>query len=192
MADVTVITPAILERRDNYLLEAVASVEAQTAPAAAHLIEFDTERRGNSFILNALAEQVETEWLVLLADDDTLHPNHIERCLSVSDDADVVYPYADMSSWPETSVQRSLINAPWDPVRIWKLNWIPGGCALIRTSMWRRVGGVSTVQRHRHIHDWLMWQDICNVGGRIVCLPEELWFYRYHPNQMEALVDGRR
>lgn len=190
-ADVTVITPALLERLDTFLPKAVASVEAQTVGPVEHLIEFDYKRRGNAPLLNAMAEQVTTTWLVMLADDDLLHPTHLERCLAVSGDADVVYPYADMSSWPPDADQRRVINAPWNPQRIWAHNWIPGGCTLIRTEMWRRVGGVSTVPAHKHIHDWLMWQDIASLGGRFVCLPEELWFYRYHPNQMEAIVDGR-
>lgn len=191
MADVTVITPAILERLDTFLPEAAASVQAQTVGPVTHLIDFDYKRKGNAPILNALAEQVETEWLVMLADDDLLYPTFIERCLAASDAADVVYPYADMSSWPEASIQRMLINAPFDAQRIFNENWIPGGCALIRTEMWRRVGGVSTVPAHRHIHDWLMWQDITSLGGRFVHIAEPLWFYRYHPNQMEAMVDGR-
>jgi glycosyltransferase involved in cell wall biosynthesis len=188
---VTVVTPAIPERLTTFLPEALASVAAQTIRPQAHLVGVDIHHRGNSHILNQLVATVTTEWVVLLADDDVLYPTHLERCLSVSDDADVVYPYADLSMWPGNAGQRTLINAPWNPERIKRKNWIPGGCALIRTEMWHRVGGVSTDPHHAHIHDWIMWRDIAEAGGRFVCLPEELWLYRYHPGQMEARVDGR-
>lgn len=188
---VTVITPAIEYRFGRFLNECLDSVRQQTVRPYAHLIGVDYARRDNAVMQNQLAATVDTEWLVLLADDDMLYPTHLERCLEVADGFDVVYPYADMSTWPSSAPQAKLINQPWDPERIKVLNWIPGGCALIRTEMWNAVGGCSTSRLHRHNHDWIMWQQIAAAGGRFRCIPEPLWLYRFHDAQKEALVDGR-
>jgi hypothetical protein len=193
-ADVTVITPAIASRIATFLPETLESVATQTVQPAAHLVGIDHARRGHGPILNELLRTVTTRYVVLLADDDTLHPTHLERCLETIGGADVCYPYADLSTWPTGSIQRAVINQPWtaaSPDRIQQTNWIPGGGALIRLSALRRIGGLSERPEDFHHSDWLMWRDIAATGGRFVCIPEPLWSYRCHPQQLQAVCDGR-
>lgn len=195
--DVTVITPAIEERwrygTPSMLEQCVASVLGQTWRPVAHYIGLDLAQRYNAKVQNDLACGVETEYLVILADDDYLFPTFLETLVPIAEDtrADIVYPYADLSGWPEGSPQRRVINQPWDAHRIQATNWIPGGCCLIRRSAWERVGGCSERRAHRHDHDWRFIREVANTGGTVVCHPEELWHYRCHPAQMQAEVDGR-
>jgi glycosyltransferase involved in cell wall biosynthesis len=191
-ADVTVITPCIERRLTDMLPECIASVRAQTVQPAAHFIGVDYSRRGNGRLLNELVAGVTTEWIVMLADDDLLYPEHLERCLTAQAGVyDVVYPYADLSDWPERSFIRRAVNKPWVPGRIMMTNWIAGSAVLLRTSMYRFVGGISEDPEHVHCNDWKMWQDIEREGGKFFCLPEVLWRYRHHPHQMQAACDGR-
>jgi hypothetical protein len=196
-SDVTVITAAIPNRIATYLPLCIASVRRQTRPPIEHRIGIDHLHRGHGPIITALTAHLDTRGLVLLADDDELYPTHLERLIAVAIDtgAHVVYPYADLSTWPEGSVQRAVINRPWDihsPRELARSNWIPGGGVLIDTELWRMAGGVSSAPERFHDSDWHLWRALLAAGATFTCVPEELWLYRCHAHQLQAMVDGRR
>jgi GT2 family glycosyltransferase len=116
-----------------------------------------------------------------------LKPWFLEQMYAATHNADVVYGYADMSNWPPDAPQLELINAPFDAVRLRETNWIPGGCTLIRTELFRKVGGYPVdMPDVTHAGDWYLWHRLLDVGARFVCVPEVTWFYRHHPGQKEA------
>lgn len=80
MADVTFIVPAA-PYHEALLERAVASIEAQTIPAAVVVIR-DTERRGASWARNRGIEQVRTRWLSFLDADDEVLPTFVERTVA--------------------------------------------------------------------------------------------------------------
>ena len=172
MMDLTVFTPSLPSRREM-LLGAMASVAAQTfPPAGGHHVEVDHARAGVVAVANRLAEQVDTEWLMLLDDDDLLDPNHCATLATV-EDADIVYTWTRVTGRPGFDP-----NATFDADALRAANYIPGGCAAIRTSLWRELGG------YRPGHDpedWDFWLRALDVGARFVCIPKITWTYRFGP-----------
>jgi glycosyltransferase involved in cell wall biosynthesis len=104
---VTVCIPT-LPTRQHYLGRAIASVCAQTHPAAALAVAVDLERTGAWDTRNrALDMATGTEWVAFLDDDDTLHPNHLEVLVRAAREAaaDVVWGWYTVvggaDPWPE-------------------------------------------------------------------------------------------
>ncbi len=73
------------------------SVRGQLVPPAAHLIEIDWPPDGFVKVCNRLAAQVETEYLMVLPDDDLIDVTHIQTLLENTapggNEADVVYSW---------------------------------------------------------------------------------------------------
>lgn len=151
------------------LEECSASVAAQTVQVV-HLVKSDERRLGPQKTRNVLASQAETEWLLPLDDDDTLDPQCVEILLANAADADVVYPWTHMDGRTDWCPNRL-----FNPKMLFRRNFIPN-TALIRTDMFRMVGGYQNVP----LEDWQLWQRIWLHGGRFKCVPERLWRYRFH------------
>lgn len=168
MSPVTVVTPT-LPHRAPMLAEAIQSVAAQTVPPAAHLIDVDLHRAGIPDMVNRLVDRVETEWFLLLCDDDLLYPHHLETLAAYCAAADVVYSYCDVSgrSWNPNRgfVAEDLIHG----------NYIPSN-ALVRTALWRALGGYRRTDR---FEDWDFWVRAVEAGARFTCVPEATWLYRF-------------
>jgi len=82
--DVTVVIPTI-PTRARMLVRAVASVMAQSAPAAAVVIATDADEVGAWETRNRGAAHVRTPWCAFLDDDDELLPHHLEHLLELAD-----------------------------------------------------------------------------------------------------------
>lgn len=174
-APVTVIIPSIPERGAG-LAHAIASVYAQTCPVEKLLVEVSPCRPGGLVdVVNGLATLVDSDWLMVLCDDDTLAPPHLEAMIPHMGDADVVYASC-------TVVGRSGWGAspPFDPERLRRHNFIPGQAAAIRTSLWRRIGGFHPVVNE----DWDLWLRAVDVGARFARQPVPTWTYRFHDTNM--------
>lgn len=186
MLDVTVITPTI-PGRESYLEECRESVMAQNWFPYAHLVRLDDpgvrDRAGKEDHMveqhNALLEQVETEFLAVLHDDDVYLPCYLETIVPVLADADVAYCFsttpevsrADVTGWSQTQLVQALEGA----------NVIPA-CAVIRTEVEREIGGWQ--HRDRPLYsDWSNWLRLAKAGARFVCVPVEGWAYRFHAGQ---------
>lgn len=152
------------------LSECRASVRTQHLLPLEHLVEIDQYRSGPGFMINKLASFAEGEWLLPLGDDDLLDPEYIAFLEPFTEKADVVYPWCRVSgSW-------------WSPNRLYSKgvlkheNFIPA-TALIRKSLWEKLGGYNI--RHKY-EDWDFWLRAEAEGARFVCVPEVLWTYRQH------------
>jgi len=170
LVDVTVCTPS-LPHRNEMLAECMESVRNQTWTPKAHLVGIDYERIGGPKTLNKLISAADTEWIAPLADDDLLYPNYIEELVHNAGDADMVYPWCEVTGtrngWNP--------NATLDIERLKQSNYIPA-TVLLRRSAWEQLGGYPEVVCEDHA----MWVKMIDAGMQIKCVPKILWQYRFH------------
>lgn len=162
---VSVITPTIPERA-HFLAECVRSVEAQTFRGFEHLIWEDTGREGCAVTMNRVAERAEGEWLLPLADDDLLLPGCLEALLAHSEHADIVY-------------SPPLVTGNED--RWWFFQAPPAipSFALIRTQLWRDLGGYDDTLTCEEDRD--LWVKALAAEATFVRVDAPCWVYRQHP-----------
>ncbi len=184
--DVTVLTPSLRER-DDLLAECQASVMAQRVQPAAHLFRVGVPGEGGTswgpghtaYQLNRMLPYVHAEWVAQLSDDDLWLPHHLEAHARViaDTDADVVYSWAAPGG-PECRMNATGIPATEMVERLKVDNYVPG-CATIRTSALRAVGGWREGSYAvNEWEDWDLWRRMAAAGSRFACIPEETWVYR--------------
>lgn len=182
--NITIVTPSI-PKRAAMLGECVQSVAAQTDKPRRHIIEVDWSREGFVNLTNQLITQVESEWLMVLPDDDLIDPNHLEAISAVDDDgADIIYSWCRVVGRDDWSC-----NAEFNAERLRWGNYIPGGAAAMRTKTFREFGGY----RHEASEDWGLWLRALGGGARFKCVPEVTWTYRFHDGgnlSLDTLVGG--
>lgn len=172
---ITVIT-ASLPTRPAMLAECVASVCAQTEPAAAHLVGIDHIRAGSSATRNALLEAVRTEYVAVLDDDDVALPHHLASLMATArTGADVVYsdPIVEgRSGWSPFG--------PFDPDRLRRESYIPA-TALLRTELVLDLGGWRDSSEVRNgWEDWDLYLRLLDAGASFAHVPDRTWRYRFH------------
>lgn len=151
-SDVTVLITTI-PGRDDFLKRAVASVDAGQVQPAGVVIYTDQERHGAAYARNAALEQVETEWVAFLDDDDEFLPNHLKKMILGANfsGADLIYTYAEfvggrdpLAVYVDGQLIPEPINVPWDAKAERSLrkfgNFIPV-TNMIHTNAVRAVGG---------------------------------------------------
>lgn len=167
MSDVTVITATMPDRKD-LLREAMESVRRQTLQPADHLIGVDYKQVGGYRLRNILASAVDTTWLHVLDDDDVFFPEHLEKLMASSQEADVVY------SWCQSEGDDfQLYNRPFDP-ELLRTTSIVSHNAMVRTELVLDMGGWEQEKGY----DWRFWVRALDAGARFVCVPEQTWLYR--------------
>jgi hypothetical protein len=161
---VSILTPSVPERADM-LAECAASISSQLFHGFEHLIEIDTAREGCSKVINRLAARAQGDWLLPLADDDLLLPGGLSSLLAHAVDADVVY-------------SPPLVTGNED--RWWFFQAPPAipSTALIRTSLWRKLGGYDETLRREEDRD--MWIKAVSQDARFVRVDHPCWVYRQH------------
>lgn len=170
--DLTVITVTIPERA-QMLTELAAAIEAQTMRPT-WLIEVDEVGTGPVPQLNHLAQQVETEWLFRLDDDDLVDPDHFAALApELEGEAyDVVYTWPRIvpatDNFPENGLQLVRPLASLE-----EQNFIASAVA-IRASVYRALGGVRDVAEE----DADLLVRAYRAGARFRCIPEVTWTYR--------------
>ncbi len=122
MINVTVITPTIPERAP-LLAELRASIEAQTVAPAAWVCGLDVQRVGPGPVVNDIAADADTEWIVRVDDDDLLDPNYFETLAPhLTADVDIVYSWCRVLDGP---VPDWAFQLPFDAEWLLKENFIP-------------------------------------------------------------------
>jgi GT2 family glycosyltransferase len=171
MNDVTVITSAIETRLFDHLPAALQSVKTQSLQPKSHIISVDYDRVGTSANANRAVQSVDTEFFLCMADDDFLYPTCLERLMANSEGADLIYPWCKVvgrGAWNP--------NSHFDPNRLKRAPYIPA-TVLHRTSKFWEVGGF-TEGIVCEDHDYQL--KLLNAGGVFRCVPEILWEYRFH------------
>lgn len=169
MSDITVITPAISTRFDH-LRHLLNSIESQTLKPAAHLISVDYDRVGCAANMNRMVAAVETEFMIMIADDDIMYPTCLERLRAEIGDHDMIYPWTKVvgrGNWNP--------NSHFDSNRLRHACYIPG-MYMLRTEVWRELGGAPNVI----CEDYAFQLKMLDANKKIKCLPEILWEYRFH------------
>lgn len=170
---ITVVTPTI-PGREEFLAEAVASVEAQTLPAVAHLIELDTDHAGPGPTMNKLVPRVDTEWVSILADDDVYDRDYLETLAAHSFKADIVL------SWCRFIGAEGPPRPPRFKVAELRERQFTGmtGCFMFRKSLYDQLGGWPEGLSE----DWQFLINAADNGARLVPVYRETWSYRQHPD----------
>jgi hypothetical protein len=182
-ARVTVITPSLPER-EAWRAECRATVAAQAAQAIAvpHLFALDHERAGVAAMLNQLWPRVETDWLLVLDDDDLLDEDYLLTVAPHLADADVVYTHCRVSGWQHPAA----LNRPFDAAALRQGNYIPA-TALIHRDLVAALDGWQEHPLARGLEDWHFWLRALDAGARFRCVPEPKWTYRFHGSNLSLL-----
>lgn len=177
--NVTVVIPTLPERVEQ-LARAVDSVNRQTCPPAAVIVETDRHRRGAAATRNAALARVRTEWVAFLDDDDLFHPDHLETLIAGAHEsgADLIstYPQPDrpledsLSCCYQGELHCPPLNIPWGPEQIDHFDTRKGPkCShcghprdsfimftnLVRMDMIRRIGGIPQPgSMGKHFRGW--------------------------------------
>jgi hypothetical protein len=197
-APITVIT-ATIPGREEMLAHCVASVYRQYQPVEAHLIMAQPPQHGIVSTVhcamqqNLLLKAVETPWVMRLADDDQLLPNHVDTIMPLllcEDAPDVVYTYDANMLRPRVDCsdlsQEELITT------LRRMNWIDGSAVVMRTEMLLKIGGWPTewegppptkgghfkgLPEQINFEDWAAFYLMAKEGARFMCIRQFTWLY---------------
>jgi hypothetical protein len=175
--NITVLIPTIPPRRAEFQ-RAVARLPAQNQPPALLWAGFDVGHTGAAATRNRLLEQVRTEWLAFLDDDDELLPNHLKLCARYAtlSDVDVVYPGYEVVGGDDPV---NCFGIPFDASLLRRRNFIPV-TVLARTELVLAAGGFQE-RPDEHgdpCEDWGLWLSMLDNGARFGHLPQRTW--RWH------------
>lgn len=174
--NITVVIPTIAPRA-RLLARALASVAAQTLPARFLIVE-DTDRAGAAATRNRGLEQVNTEWVAFLDDDDELQPDHLKLLARYAylSGVDVAYPGYEAVGAPDPV---NCFGIPFDVGLLRKRNFIPV-TTLCRTEKVRAAGGFQERpdEHGNPCEDWGLWLAMLDNGAKFGHLPQKTW--RWH------------
>lgn len=175
VVDVTFITPYV-EAHVGVLNRCVKSVRGQTVPSF-HLWGLDKYRRGAGYTRNALLKRVTTPYVVFLDADDEVHPEFVERTLSVIAPDSYVY-----TGWSEE--YRDVIPSP--PHNIWRGSTWHVVTTLLPTDMVKKAGGFDPSLSALEDRDFYLRliRDFCICP---ILLPEVLFTYHDNPDGRSKL-----
>lgn len=198
-SDVTVVTPTI-PGREHLLERALTSVHAQQVTVGDVIVLRDDQRRGATWARNTAIEQVKTNWIAWLDDDDVLKPNHVKVLVrgANTSGADLVFSYAEfvggrdpLAVFYQGRIIPEPINVPWDSECEASLrffgNFIPI-TYLVKTEWVRRVGGFPApnsfgvpASRSGDCEDFGLLLRLLAAGARFhhVC-GVRTWEYHFH------------
>lgn len=184
---VTVVIPTI-ERRGDMLARALRSVDAQTAPPAAVIVEKDVERVGAPLTRQRGLERVTTPWVAFLDDDDEFEPFHLEALTeaAVETGADYVYSWFTVVGGTDPFPQH--FGRPWDRDNPRATTIV----TLVRTDLALEVGGfivdhdLNNPTRTSADEDWIFTLRM-NEAGTIYHLPRRTWRWHHHGTNTSGL-----
>lgn len=179
-ANVTVLLP--IHRREgnrDWLAQAIASFPAGTPYL---VLENDGEL---SKAFNVGLREADTEFVLPFGADDVATPGFLELLLSLSWNADVVYPGMTVTD-AELKPIGDHYAAPFCPYRLQDAPYITGA-ALMRRETARAVGGYRNIDV---LEDWDLWLRMWRAGARFKACPEAKLLYRRHENSRNERVNG--
>lgn len=187
--DITVCIPAHPARVTNGMLDrAVASVHAQTHPAAGISIAIDETGAGAPATRQRALDAVQTEWVAFLDSDDWLYPDHLQVLAdsALTGHADYLFSYYmvhfdDGRPWPAND-PLGHFGKPFDPRRPHQTTIT----TLVRTDLAQAVGfrdvpDGRTIDGQRYGEDFQFTVECVAAGARIVHIPRRTWAWVHHP-----------
>lgn len=154
--------------------EAATSVWAQTLRPAMHLVGNGDGRR-EAHVLNELIDPADCDAYMVLNDDDYLLPECLERCATLIDEFDIVYPWPKVEGRPAIFDLSKLRSGGGIPIT-----------ALIRKSVFALLDGYRAYREGagREGADGDFYARALNAGATFTHIPERLWVYRFHGDNM--------
>lgn len=173
---VTIVTPTI-EGRQDYLMEAVDSVQNQSLPAFAHFVGLDADRAGPALMRNALIGEVATPLVAFLDDDDLLDADHLEQLVAAIVDvgADLAWSYHRTEGSTAAVTPRPRSDRHAGRLLRGGRNCIPV-TVVARLDAIRAGGCFDPADRYE---DYSLWLRMLDAGARFTCVREETWTYRF-------------
>lgn len=189
---VAVCIPTIPPRVEQ-LREALNSVLTQTYPVSELIVVTDHEAYGAASTRNRAWRRASSDWIAFLDDDDLLEPQHVQRLVEHSDDADLIYPWFHLpiGTDPLATLVNGQVTRPLGvPFGAEQAdyvmrhgNFIPV-TVLVRRSYLEKIDGFPLPSSERWPHteceDWGCWQDLLRAGARFKHVPERTWTWRWH------------
>ena len=164
------------------LLRALQSVNNQTVePAITYIVSHRTPYGMTpvehlAWQMNQMLGNIETPWMMRLADDDWLEPDHIEKMwdmiietlsfftLYYSYEKDRHIPRVDSSNFEPEDLHSLLLEK----------NWIDGSGTVVKVNSLIGVGGFKT--QIKPFEDWDTWLAMSHYSNfRTCCVPYETW-----------------
>ena len=170
--------------------EAIASVLNQTEQDVEIRVEFCAENWPTK--LNDAMASLRGEWVMILCDDDLLHPTYIEECLKSAALADVIYTDRKVfrHEAPEDGFHFHMHGMDLLGPDPYQILIQPGAflfgqsyplTCLIRKTWWDEMGGHDPHMPHS---DTELWYRLALAHARFVYVPQALFYYREHAEQM--------
>ncbi len=194
-----------------YLLEAIASVSAQTYPRTEIILVNDGSDKPESMAVleqasrlvatyidqanggpgaarNAGFQAARGEYVAPLDADDLIHPAYVAECLSALRDSDAAFVYTDFQVFGTENYQER--PGEYNLYRLLDRNYLTYA-ALIRKAAWESSGGYDESQKCIGYEDWEFWLRLgaLNRFGRYI--PKSLFRYRKHGTSLYDFAKGR-
>lgn len=193
MATVSTLT-ATIPGREEFLAKALESIENQTRQPENVVIEMDAFRTGAARTRNRALTRVDTDYVAILDDDDTLLPHHLETLMGFAEEQpqwDVIYPTPQIEGMrdPTAVVVNGKWYLPWGlewtedhrQHMIWKGSFIPVTC-LIKTKAIREIGGFpepgASDYKISTCEDWLMFRRLALKNYKFKHVNVKTWVWR--------------
>lgn len=189
MSDITIVIPTI-PPREAMLSRALSSVHAQTLQPLFTVIVHDEDRKGAPGNRQHGLDQVETEFVAFLDDDDELYPEHLEILRAEIGEADLVYPWFDVLGG--TDPFPMFEGRPWtceEPHQV-PITF------LARTKSVQSAGGFlkdwdedGSVDKYgnREGEDYRLIQRMCQAGMDIRHINVRTWAWHHHASNTSGM-----
>lgn len=186
---ITVVIPS-LARRAGKLRRALESVTAQYLQPAEVIVKVDHDRDGAPITRQRGLDEVRTEWVAFLDDDDEFKPEHLDalHVAALETGADFVFSWYDVIGG--TDPRADEFGLPWDPASPRQTTIT----TLVRADLARDVGGFVTEGDDLHHpdrryagEDWTFTNRINDAGGLIYHLPRKTWRWHHHGSNTSGL-----
>lgn len=161
-----------LPERHHLLVEALASVHAQTVQPDAVLVGIDWRKVGEAENMNRLIRAATTEWIAFLHDDDLWAPDHLATGLNV--DADIAVASFTLDGRPEGSIEPH--HCDYDDLR--GTNWFPPSAVMARREPFLARGGFLHAEHGAWV-DWTTWKSQLAQGATFACTHAKTMTYRF-------------
>lgn len=192
---ISLVVTTIAPRRP-LLARALASIGAQTLLPEVVVITEDTRRLGAARNRQNGTDQVATEFVAYLDDDDELDPPHLERLAAEMNrtGADLIFPWFTVVGGTDPFPHS--FGRPWDNT---EPHQIPV-TFLARTEVIREAGGWTLGWEevdaedpgtdrdgNRAGEDWRLCLRLCAMDAKIVHLPERTWRWHHDSGNTSGL-----
>lgn len=176
---VTALVAAHPARFENGLLiQALASVVAQTYRPETIVVVNDSERHGAGWTRRQLIKNVDTEWLAWLDSDDTWEPEHLAKLMQIAVATSSVFVY----SWFHGGDPLGHFGLPFNPCTPHHTTITH----LVRTELAQEVGFPDSEAGPFSNEDWAFITGVsklaCERGLNMTHLAERTWTWRQGPH----------